>query len=616
MTTRADSGRDAPTGLRARDPDDAGRPGAPQPKAPGRPPAGPHGIEGQALQEAEAARDVAEAARDVAEAAQVRLTLVARAGALIAEARHPVEALRRLVRSAVPALADITVAYRLGERGTLRPVAGAYADPAHRRLARALQTSIPLDALPGVHPVAEAIRTARPVVLPSVGEAVLRAVALDEAHLAALRAFGLTSGVVLPLLGRERVLGALVFAAAGSGRRYGEADLPPFEILARQCTAAVEQAALFAREHRIAATMQRASLPRDLPIVPGVELSASYRPATREAEVGGDWYDAFRLPDGRLALSLGDVAGRGLRAAVAMGQVRPALRAAALEGASPAAVLDRVSRLLQLDGQEEMASAIFGIFDPVTLAFTYATAGHPPPLLGRPDGRVEVLPHGGPPLGIWCAEGYADTTVTLAPGALLVLYTDGLVEATRNLTEGLRRLMGVVGDQARAPGGQAAAAIQHALLRHEEARDDVAVVVLRVQPIVPDGLRLTLPARPSAVRIARQAVSRLAAEAGLDRRQTLGVQVAVSEAVSNIIEHAYGPAGGPIHLHAFLAEGRLTVEVRDVGRWRTPREEGRGRGLALMRALADRVTIERGETGTTVRVDIALRCAGARPAAP
>ncbi|MDR7576704.1 MAG: ATP-binding protein, partial [Armatimonadota bacterium] len=193
---------------------------------------------------------------------------------------------------------------------------------------------------------------------------------------------------------------------------------------------------------------------------------------------------------------------------------------------------------------------------------------------------------------------------------------DGLVEATRNLTEGLRRLMGVVGDQARAPGGQAAAAIQHALLRHEEARDDVAVVVLRVQPIVLDGLRLTLPAKPSAVRIARQAVSRLAAEAGLDRRQMLGVQVAVSEAVSNIIEHAYGPAGGPIHLRASLAEGLLTVEVRDVGRWRTPREEGRGRGLALMRALADRVTIERGETGTTVRVDIALTGAGARPADP
>src|SRR6202023_1570420 len=138
-----------------------------------------------------------------------------------------------------------------------------------------------------------------------------------------------------------------------------------------------------------------------------------------ECEVGGDWYDAFQLPGGHLAISIGDVAGKGLRAAVAMANTRPALRGCALEGLKPSEVLERVNQQLTYEGGG-MVTALCGVLDPVKLEFTFATAGHPSPLIGYPDGRVERLTAKGLPLGLFPDSTYEEASVSLEPGSLLV----------------------------------------------------------------------------------------------------------------------------------------------------------------------------------------------------
>ena len=154
------------------------------------------------------------------------------------------------------------------------------------------------------------------------------------------------------------------------------------------------------REHRIAVTLQRSLLPERVPEIPGVLLAARYVPATADAEVGGDWYDVVPLPDGRVGVGIGDVAGHGLRAASAMGQLRMALRAYAVEESSPAAVVGRLRQLVALLAHTEMATLLYLVFDPETVSVTFANAGHPPPLLIGDDGSaafLESVP--APPLG-------------------------------------------------------------------------------------------------------------------------------------------------------------------------------------------------------------------------
>src|SRR5262249_47723504 len=171
---------------------------------------------------------------------------------------------------------------------------------------------------------------------------------------------------------------------------------------------------------------------------PSVAIAAHYIPGTETADVGGDWYDVFRLPNNRIALSVGDVVGRGLTAAAMMGQIRQTIRAMALAGYAPSRVLWEAGAVLKLTHEREgMATAIFGILDPDELTFTYAAAGHPPPIVVAPDGDIRELREGGLPLGV-APHGTAllDQTCPLPPGGLLFLYTDGLIESTRDILAG------------------------------------------------------------------------------------------------------------------------------------------------------------------------------------
>jgi PAS domain S-box-containing protein len=176
--------------------------------------------------------------------------------------------------------------------------------------------------------------------------------------------------------------------------------------------------------------------PDDLPDIPGVRLDAVYVPADDLGRIGGDFYLASRMPDGRVLFAIGDVAGHGLAAAVTMERVRNAVLAAALDASDPAAVLRSVNRLLRVRRIAPFVTAIVGYLDPASGAFDYAAAGHHGPIFAAPDALAVGLPHGGMPLGIEDDPAFPIVSGTLAPGAMLVLYTDGMIEtrATRQPT--------------------------------------------------------------------------------------------------------------------------------------------------------------------------------------
>ena len=251
--------------------------------------------------------------------------------------------------------------------------------------------------------------------------------------------------VGMPLLSSGASLGALRFSFTRP-RQITEEERVFLEALAGQCALALERATLYEREHKTAETLQRSLLPDSLPTVPGVMLAAKCLPVTRNMEIGGDWYDAFRLPDGRLAVAAGDVMGKGLTAAAGMGRVRNALRALALTDPRPAAVLAGLDRLfLATELEEQVTTVAYLVVDPVTGDGVAGNAGHLPPLLLSPDGQPRLeSAEGGTPLG-W-ASPREQYPFRLPPGNTVVLYSDGLVEnRKRGLDAGLNELVAVAG---------------------------------------------------------------------------------------------------------------------------------------------------------------------------
>jgi len=251
------------------------------------------------------------------------------------------------------------------------------------------------------------------------------------------------SWVGLPLITAGAPLGALRFSF-GRPRRITDEERVFLDALAGQCALAVERAGLYEREHTTAETLQRSLLPDRLPSVPGLVLTARYLPVTRNMEIGGDWYDAFRLPDHRLAVAVGDVMGKGLAAAAGMGRVRNALRALALTDPRPAAVLGGLDRLFAATEEEEQVTTVaYLVIDPETGEGVLGNAGHLPALVleaGLPPRFDEV--EAGTPLG-W-ASPRKQHAFSLRPGSTAVFYSDGLVEdRNRGLDAGLEELAAV-----------------------------------------------------------------------------------------------------------------------------------------------------------------------------
>ncbi len=322
----------------------------------------------------------------------------------------------------------------------------------------------------------------KPQLLAHVDEKAVEYVIPDAKYRDVYRRVGYSCGLMVPLRIRNRVLGVLGIASDDPTRLYTDFDVATALELGRRGAIALDNAQSFAREHRVASTLQRALLPAKLPQMERVRFDSAYASAAsaQGEAVGGDWYDAFALDDTRIAISMGDVAGHGVDAAVTMGIVRQAIRAAAIDGRSPRNVLASADTLVKLEQRSQMITALFGVYDTKTREFSYSIAGHPEPLLVDENGTLTELPGSGVPLGeVFDTSLVKEHNIILPRGAAVVFYTDGLVEYARDALEALQRLQNAVRDRFFLEGEQPAQAIIDAVLDGKQ-RDDVAVLVMRL----------------------------------------------------------------------------------------------------------------------------------------
>jgi PAS domain S-box-containing protein len=357
------------------------------------------------------------------------------------------------------------------------------------------------------------------------------------------------------------------------------------------------------REHRIADTLQQALLPDRLPQLVGFSLAARYVPAEEGSAAGGDWYDVIELPDGRVALVIGDVAGHGAEAASVMGQVRMAVRAFSLEGHAPGFVVGRVHDLLRsLYEGEQMVTMLYLVVDPMTWESTMVNAGHPPPLLLDAAGGATYLESPtGLPVGLNWSLPYEESVALLRPGATLVLYTDGLVDRRDVAVErGLERLLEAATNKADSDIDDLCGGLLEALVP-TDASDDVAILAARLDP-VQERLSLHIPADPARLRSVRRNIGRWLSGHGVPKEDADDIILASSEACANSIEHAYGPAEGSVDIEAEVDDGEITIVIRDTGRWRAARNGDRGRGLPLIEACMDSCAFTRADEGTELRM--------------
>jgi serine phosphatase RsbU (regulator of sigma subunit)/anti-sigma regulatory factor (Ser/Thr protein kinase) len=419
-----------------------------------------------------------------------------------------------------------------------------------------------------------------------------------------LRVLGHTSFLFVPLVARRQAYGLVVLSWARH-RELADGELRFIETLAGQAADAFDRATRFESEQTIAETLQRSVLPVSLPRVPGVELSARYLPGTAGLDVGGDWFDAVLLPDGRLGLAVGDVVGKGVQAAASMGQLRNALRAFALERTKPAATVARLNRLVEQGLEADFATVVYAVVDPVGRVCRYTSAGHPPPLVVYPDGRVDLLEGGrGLPLGTTGDAEYTQDVVELPVGSIVLLYTDGLVERrSKPIDEGLDELCRAAQDGPREPERL----VEHILERMlgEEARaDDIALLAVRVLAVAPQPLELQVPRSLDSLTLVRDALRAWLEGSPLTGAEARDVVLASWEACANAIEHAAEPADDHVAVSATSSDSGVTVVIEDSGRWVEPSERSdRGLGLRLIRETMSAVEIETGPRGTRVTLE-------------
>ena len=368
------------------------------------------------------------------------------------------------------------------------------------------------------------------------------------------------------------------------------------------------------RDRRIATTLQRALLPDQLPNVPGLTLAAHIFPGGGGTRVGGDWYDAIALPGGRLGLVVGDVAGHGIDAAARMGELRSVARAYALEGHGPAELVERMNGYHAALGADLMTTMLFAIVEVDSGRIRFVSAGHPPPIIVGEDG-TSVLEGAGPPLGVLDTWRYEERTAALPPGTMALLYTDGLVERRgERLEDGLGRL------RAAAAGGGTAEAMCERVLEAaqiQSADDDVTLVVVRGEPVIGPVARLKLAPDRDALVSLRRVLARWLQEAGAERDEANDLVMAANEAWQNALEHGTGFARTTVDVDLERAGEQVTITVRDPGSplasQRPPGDPDRGRGIELMRALADEVTLELAPQGSVVRLQRRLRAPLSEP---
>ncbi|MFF7978282.1 SpoIIE family protein phosphatase [Streptomyces sp. NPDC007901] len=562
------------------------------------------------------------AAREAA-AARRNLALLNEAGARIGNSLDLETTARELLDVVVPGFCDLATVdlYQGLLAGDETPPGLADGSAELRRVAFASAVSdepfvgggAPV-AVGAVHhypfnsPCADALRTARPQHVPA-----------EEGGL-------VQSTLAVPMVAHDTVVGLAQFARTKGSEPFGDRDRDLAVELAARAAVCIDNARLYRREHERALILQRSLLPPGDPEASGLDIACRYLPGNAATEVGGDWFDVIELPGHRTALVVGDVMGRGLRAAVAMGELRTAVRTLALLDLEPAEVLsalDEIARGLGTPGGVQqatrtarqprdadlsevyLATCVYAVYDSVTRRCTFANAGHLPPVLVEPgeDALMLDVPPG-MPLGVG-GEPFEEVEVELPEGALLALYTDGLVESRDHpLDEGLQAFVGALTDPSR-PLEDVCDHVLNTLDTHH-GEDDIALLMARVQGLPADSVGdWTLPREPRSVGRAREyARGQLLTwdlEPLVDTAELL-----VSELVTNALR--YGE--GEIRLRLLL-DRTLVCEVWDSGLVQPRRRRARdtdegGRGLQLVGLLSAAWGSRRTPRGKTVWFELPL----------
>jgi PAS domain S-box-containing protein len=427
---------------------------------------------------------------------QLAESFMAQASRVLASSLDYAETLQRIARLAVPQLADWCAVELVNEKDEIERVAVHHPDPAKLELAEQLNRDYrpSLDEPAGVP---EVIRTGEARIYTDIPADALAQYARDNQHLELLSAIGATAVIIVPMVGATGPIGAITLVSAESMRRLSPGDLALAERLGRRAGTAVENARLYTERSRIAQTLQQALLPESLPEILGLEVHARYCAAGELNEVGGDFYDVFDYGPDRWMLAIGDVCGKGPRAAGVTALARHTLRAAAMSGQSPTEMLETLHSALrrqppgadlctvclvvaQHAGADRHAGA--------ETHLTVALAGHPPPLLVDRDGQAKPIGRPGTLLGVLDPIEIVETKAELADGETLLLYTDGVTDAGRpNVELGEAGLIELCRQAPRLDLDGLLEYIEDVALEHAKLglRDDLALLGLRASQLVP-----------------------------------------------------------------------------------------------------------------------------------
>ncbi|MFF2348401.1 SpoIIE family protein phosphatase [Kitasatospora sp. NPDC058115] len=564
-------------------------------------------------------RDAAAArqrALDEARAAQQRLSLLNEASGRIGTTLDLYRTARELVEVVIPRFADfVTVDLR---EAVLDGEDPAPVPPDGSVLMRAVAVGdlddhgVMADAADGIGetsqsaPVyAQSLRTGRSILVSEVNEAALRRIVAAPDRVQPSLDAGVHSYLMVPLLARGLVLGGAEFIRTRNPLPFGPADRALAEELVARTALAIDNGRLYRRERETALTLQRSLLPQEIHRTLGLELAYRYLPSSVVSEVGGDWFDVVPLSSGRVALVVGDVMGHGIRAAATMGQLRTVARTLITLEIAPDRVLQRLDEATTALGEDQFATCVCVVYDPVDRRCTAACAGHLPPVVADTEGHAELveLPPGAP-LGVG-GVSFESVEFTLPEEGILTMYTDGLVERRgRDLDEGLQLLCRTVAGR-RGSLEQTCDAVL-AELTGRTSEDDIAVIMAQARPAGSDRIA-TLPLGDDHAMVAhsRRFTRETLTEWGLGALADWA-ELLTSELITNALVHA----GSPTQLRLFCNR-TLTVEVADRDS-ATPRirradeEDEGGRGIHLVNELAHRWGSRRTPEGKVVWFELEL----------
>jgi CheY-like chemotaxis protein/serine phosphatase RsbU (regulator of sigma subunit)/anti-sigma regulatory factor (Ser/Thr protein kinase) len=422
-----------------------------------------------------------------------------------------------------------------------------------------------------------------------------------------------SSMIVFPLRLQGRRLGRLVLVRS-RGATYTDEEFELVAELAKRASMALETSRLYELERERSRILQLSLLGESQLAHPVVNSASRYIPGSADLEVGGDWCDLIERDDGRIFAVVGDVVGRGIRAATAMGKLRSAIGALALVTDDTAELLARLDRFAAGIPEADLATVICALIDPASGEVLYSSAGHLPALVVRPGGETELLENGrGFPLGVDVTALREQGRTTLDTGSTLLLFTDGVVEARdQPIDVGIERLRRTAGERWASEPERACDEIVEELV--DGPGDDAALVCLRMVPEPDDFTVWRFPALANRVPSARHGLVDWLVGKNVAPDIRSDLMLAFTEACTNAVSHAYRDGDGTVVTQLRLDDGNLTIRVSDTGRWSDRREIGStgGWGLEIIRALVDSAHVHGTPHGTTVIMQKRLAPARAR----